>query len=205
MIHNTADDPGQNAFGDADALVQAGLAASQAGDTEKAVDLFARAAGAAPGSAMPHFLLGSEYAASGDIANAETSLANAVLLAPGLHIARYQLGLLQFSSGRAAAALVTWGPLFALEETGGLVHFVRGFGALAQDDLEDAQRHFDAGLSRNTENPALSGDIQKVLAGIRELQATQASSGPTPSITGDEPQPANHVLVSNYGKVPTLH
>lgn len=185
---------------EADAMVQAGLVASQAGDTEKALHLFARACVANPASAIPHFLMGSEYAALGEVEKAETALANAVVLAPALHIARYQLGLLQFSSNRPSLAFVSWGPLFDLDESQPLLHFVRGFAALAQDDFTTAQAHFEAGLLRNHDNPPLSADIQKLIAGIQQIKA----AGGAAAKPGDG-QAAEHVLVSNYGKFGTLH
>jgi tetratricopeptide (TPR) repeat protein len=185
---------------EAEGLVQAGLAASQAGESEKALHLFARACVANPGSATPHFLMGSEYAALGEMEKAETALANAVVLAPALHIARYQLGLLQFSSGRASMAFVSWGPLFDLDEAQPLLHFVRGFAALAQDDFAAAQAHFEAGLLRNQHNPPLSADIQKVIDGMKQLQA---AGGVAAKPNGG--QATEHVLVSNYGKFGTLH
>jgi tetratricopeptide (TPR) repeat protein len=153
-------------------------------------------------NAIPLLLLGSDYAAEGEIDKAETALAQAVLLSPALHIARYQLGLLQFSSGRAAAALVTWGPLLALDPTEALGHFVRGFASLSQDDFAPAQVHFEAGLACSHGNPALAGDIQMVMARVRELQAQGpvGDSGPAP-----EESPAAHVLLTNYGKFGTLH
>jgi Flp pilus assembly protein TadD, contains TPR repeats len=181
-------------------LVQAGLVASQAGDSQNALHLFARASAVNPASAVPHFLIGSEYAALGEVDKAESALANAVLLAPALHIARYQLGLLQFSSGRAASALVSWGPLFQLDEANPLLHFVRGFAALAQDDFTAAEAHFQTGLLRNHDNAALSADIEKVLLGIRQAKA----DGRFAVSSADAPA-ASHVLVSNYGKFGTLH
>lgn len=189
---------------EAEALLQAGLAASQENDPQAALDLFARASAVYPASGLPHFLAGSEYAALGQIDKAEASLANAVLLAPDFHIARYQLGLLHFSSGRAAAALVTWQPLFTLDETQALGHFVRGFAALAQDDFSGAKAHFDAGLARNTDNAALSADIQKVLQGMDDARAQNQSA--MPQATPERSEAAAHVLLSNYGKFgSTLH
>jgi tetratricopeptide (TPR) repeat protein len=184
---------------EADALLQAGLAASQAGDAQQALHLYARASAANPASAVPHFLIGSEYAALAEVDKAEAALANAVLLAPALHIARYQLGLLQFSSGRAALALVSWGPLFQLDEAQPLPHFVRGFAALAHDDLAAAEAHFQSGLLRNHDNAALSADVEKVLLAIEQAQANGR-----PARATDEHGPS-HVLVSNYGKFGTLH
>jgi tetratricopeptide (TPR) repeat protein len=188
----------------AEALLQAGLAASQDNDSEKALELFAQASAAYPASGLPHFLAGSEYAALGQVDKAEGALANAVLLAPDFHIARYQLGLLQFSSGRAASALVTWQPLFSLEDTQALGHFVRGFAALAQDDFAGAKAHFDAGLVRNTDNAALSADIQKVLQGMGDALAQGPSEAPP--APAESNQAAAHILLSNYGKFGgTLH
>lgn len=179
-----------DAVREADDLLQEGLAASRSNDVQKALELFAQASLRCPASGLPHFLLGSEYAALGQFDKAEAALANAVLLAPEFHIARYQLGLLQFSSGRAAVALVTWEPLFALDDAHALGHFVRGFAALAQDAFEQAKTHFEAGLDRNTENAALSHDIESVLRGMEEAKHRTVGSEAA----------AAHVLLSNYGK-----
>jgi len=178
-----------------ESLLQSALSASQANDVEQAIDYFERASAAAPGWAIPQFLLGSEHAARGALDKAEAAMANAVLLDPGLAIARYQLGLLQYSSGRAAVALVTWNPLLnsAVEE--GLAHFVRGFAALAQDQLAEAQAHFSAGLEAPAINPAVAGDIRKVLAGLANL-----SGGAGDASTAAPAESQAHVLVSAYAK-----
>ncbi len=176
------------------AFLQAGLAASQANEPAQALACFERASAAAPAWAMPQFLIGSEYAALGEMDRAEAAIANAVLLDPTLHIARYQLGLLQYSSGRAAAALVTWQPLLAENEPG-LPDLVRGFAALAQDQLDQARRHFMAGLATTDLNPSVAGDVRKVLAGLANT-GDDASSDPVPAQPGSTP----HVLLSAYDK-----
>ena len=178
--------------------IQAGLAASQANDTRAAISLFEQAAALTPESGLPHFLLGSEFAALGAVDKAELAFANAVLLAPAFHLARYQLGLLQFSSGRAAVALVSWGPLLTLDEGEALPHFVRGFAALAQDQFDAARAHFESGLERNSNNPALSDDIRKVMD---RMEAPPE----VPVRAAAEDHSANHILISNYGKAGTLH
>ncbi|MES2939286.1 MAG: hypothetical protein V4864_16485 [Pseudomonadota bacterium] len=177
-------------------LLDMGIAASMADRPAQALQLFERAAAAAPAWALPHFLLGSEYAAQNDIAKAETALANAVLLDPELHIARYQLGLLQFSASRAAAALVTWQPLAGQQGLQGLPAFVRGFAAMAQDDFTTAQQHFHDGLAEPDLNTAVAGDIHKVLADLQVLLAPEAR----PPVQQAELQPASHVLVAAYDK-----
>lgn len=182
-------------------LIQDGLAASASGDTPRALDLFSQASLAAPGAGLPHFLRGSEYAGANDMAKAEEAFAMAVLLAPDLSIARYQLGLLQYSSARVSAALLTWQPLQALPSTDPLVHFVDGFVALAVDDLGAALSAFERGLELNTSNEPLSDDIRKVMQGIGGLQATAADRH---SESSQDLPNTEHVLLNNYQRQ-TLH
>lgn len=187
--------PDSQISNDPQALLQAGLTASQANRVAEALTLFQEASIAAPAWAIPHFLIGSEYAAQGDMEKAEAAIANAVLLDPGLHIARYQLGLLQFSSGRAAAALVTWQPITELQGEQGLSDFVRGFAAMAQDNLDEARSYFASGLAAPDLNPAVASDIHKVIAGMDNLNNPgQGEVSPTTA------QPSAHVLVSTYDK-----
>lgn len=179
-----------------DALMARGLEASQANDSTQAIAWFQQASAANPGAGLPQFLLGAEFAAMGDMNQAEAAFANATLLAPDFPMARYQLGLLQFSSSRAAMALLTWKPLLDLPETDPLPHFVRGFAALATDNFDEALRHYQQGLALNTTNSALSSDIEKVVAGIHALSkeppAAMDEVGAGASGSG------NHVLLANY-------
>ena len=167
-----------------DRLLAEGLAASQADQREAALDLFARAGAADPSSGVPHFLIASEHASAGDIPAAEQAFAQAVLLAPAFSLARYQLGLLQFSTQRVPLALLTWEPLLALPDDDALPHFVRGFAALAQDAFDDSLRHFRAGLACGPANPALRGDVLQMVQAVEKLQ---------------EPG-RDHVLLSAYGR-----
>lgn len=176
-----------------DQLIAQGMAASGEGRAEAALELYAQASSVMPRSGVPHFLIGSERASAGDMDAAELSFANAVLLAPEFHIARYQLGLLQFTSQRAAVALLTWQPLSLLPETEPFGHLVRGFAALADDRLQEAVRHFREGLRRNVNNPALGADIGKVVVEVENLLARQ---GPPPEPSAS----AEHVLLSAYAK-----
>ncbi len=172
-------------------LIGEGLAASREDHAETAISLFMQASEQLPSSGVPHFLVGSEHAAAGDMQAAEASFANAVLLAPEFELARYQLGLLQFSSGRAAVALVSWQPLFALPQQRSLGRFVRAFAALAQDRLQEALALFESGLACEDLNPAVAGDVRQVTAGLRGLLSSQGDSVP-----GAEA----HVLLAAYAR-----
>lgn len=185
-----------------DSLIAQGLAASHENRAQAALELFAQASALQPASGLPHFLTGSEHAAAGNVAAAEAALANAVLLSPAFALARYQLGLLQFSSGRAAVALLTWQALLDGPSSGALADFARGFTALAQERFDQALDHFRVGLASPEGNPAVAADIRKVVAAVeglgqrepqqRELQQQE----PTPPAT---PHPA-HVLLAGYGR-----
>jgi Flp pilus assembly protein TadD len=184
-----------------DFLMANGMSASQANDGVQAIEWFQKASAVDPSASLPQFLLGAEFAALGDMNQAEAAFANATLLAPAFPMARYQLGLLQFSSGRAGVALLTWQPLLELPQTDALPHFVRGFAALAQDRFEEALQHYRQGLDLNTTNAALSGDIEKVIAGINALGAHAAPQDPQPAMRETEEADegsGNHVLLANY-------
>jgi tetratricopeptide (TPR) repeat protein len=174
-----------------DRLVEAGLAASRASNRDDALALFAQASQCEPSSGIPHFLIASEHASAGDFAAAELAFASAVVLSPDFPLARYQLGLLQFSSQRAPLALLTWQPLFSLREDDALLHFVRGFASLAQDAFADSLRHFRTGLDCPPANTALCSDVLQVVAAIEALDRPPSSE--------DAPV-ESHVLVSAYAR-----
>jgi Flp pilus assembly protein TadD len=173
-------------------LIEQGLAASRNELAAEAIASFEQAGALAPGSGMPHFLIGSELAGRGDVEAAEHAFARAILLAPGFHLARYQLGLLQFSAGRASAALVTWQPLHDLPETECMVHFIGGFAALAAERLDDALARFRRGLEQPGGHEALIPDIRSVIEAIEHLLAR---TKPAPGRV-----PAEHVLLSGYAR-----
>ena len=164
---------------DADALLAQGLAASQAGQSEQAVALWQQASSQVPHAGMPHFLIGSEYAAQGNTNAAETAFAHAVLLAPALSLARYQLGLLLVSTDRMATALVIWQPLLTVNEadpiTPALEQFVRGYAALAQNKPELALDYFYAGMALNTTHAPVSEDIRQVIQRIESIKPSRGS------------------------------
>jgi Flp pilus assembly protein TadD len=180
-----------------DDLIAQGQTASQAGEATQAIECFEHASAARPTASLPQSLLGAEFAAQGEIAKAEAAFANATRLAPEFPMARFQLGLLQFSSGRAALALLTWQPLLQLPATAPLPHFVQGFAALASDQFQAAQQHFKEGLPLNTSNPPLSKDIAMIIERIRAI-----APGDTPSQDDlrehDNAVASAHVLLANY-------
>lgn len=161
-------------------------AASQADDATTAIRLWSEACRCEPSVAVPHLLIGAELAQCGRVDEAEAAFAHAALLSPDLLIARFQLGLLQFTSGRIGMAMLSWQPLLATDGDGPFGLFVQGFAALARDDFTAALTAFEAGIERNVDNAPLNADIRQVIDRIRGRVEPA-----TPA--GDE-----HVLLANY-------
>lgn len=120
-----------------------------------------------------HFLKGSLLAASGNYEAAQTSMRDAVDIAPDFVLARYQLGFLLLSSGKAHAAQEAWGPLHGLPKDHYLKLFVTGLTHLIHDQFADARGWLEQGIAANVENPPMNNDIRLILAEI----ATKGDGG----------------------------
>ncbi|MFZ6781033.1 hypothetical protein ACO0LD_29715 [Undibacterium sp. Ji83W] len=198
-----------------DDVLQEALRVSQANDGPAAISLFQQALTLNPQSAATYCLLGAEYITLGQIAESEAAYANALVLAPDFHVARFQLGLLQFTSARVAVALLTWQPLLALGDDKALKLFVMGFAHMAQDEFETAVNYFERGIVLNADIPPLNIDIQRVISEIRSLQekselhaTTSTNTTLTSTTTEDRTQEADadvHFLLSNYQQQGPLH
>ncbi len=161
-----------------------------------AIQLLANAADAHPTDARPLLLLAAEFAEHRDFDRAEAAYVAALQRSPEFDIARFQLGLLQFTSGRPAVAMMTWGPLDALDEQNPIFEFKRCFEHLALNDLESARNSLQKGIAANTSNAPLNRDMQVVLDRIiREQQGAHESETSAPA-TAD-----SHFLVSAYKTV----
>ncbi|BBB64200.1 hypothetical protein UNDKW_5927 (plasmid) [Undibacterium sp. KW1] len=199
-----------------DEILQEALRLSQANDGPTAIKLFQEALAINPQSAATYCLLAAEYITLGQVAESEAAYANALMLAPEFHLARFQMGLLQFTSARVPVALLTWQPLLALSDENALKLFVMGFAHIARDDFEVAINYFERGIKVNADIPPLNTDIQRVIAEIKGLQdksaltaADQANATSTIAPTADgsnEDEDANvHFLLSNYQQHEPLH
>lgn len=123
-----------------------------------------------------HFLRGSMLAGIGRPIEALSSLRRAVELAPDFAIARYQLGFFQLTSGEAADALSTWGPIALLPAGHYLRFFVGGLTHLIRDEFDDTIARLEEGIAANDENPALNGDIQLIIDQVRAVQQANRAS-----------------------------
>ncbi|MGQ0661113.1 hypothetical protein [Sphingosinicella sp.] len=147
-----------------------------------------------------HFLRGSILAGIGRSIEALPALCQAVALAPDFHIARFQLGFFQLTSGEATGALGTWGPLALLPDSHYLRTFVAGLTHLIRDEFEQASAQLRAGVAANEENPPLNRDMQLILDQIETLLA---AASPPP--TGDDGASAASLLLDQFSNRSIKH
>lgn len=164
-----------------------------AGDDGDEIAQVDRALADFPADPRLHFLRGSLLAGIGRPIEALSSLKAAVDLAPDFAIARFQLGFFQLTSGEAANALSTWGPIALLPDGHYLRHFVGGLTYLIRDEFAPAIEQLRAGIAANAENPPLNRDMQLIVDRIGELD------GAAP---GDETVSATSLLLGEFSGRP---
>lgn len=116
-----------------------------------------------------HFLQGSTLAAMGRLIEAHAALSCAIDIAPDFHIARFQLGFFQLTSGESDNALKTWAPLDGLTKEHYLRIFVIGLRHLVRDELTECITMLTKGISLNEENEPLNTDMQLIISQVTPL------------------------------------
>lgn len=144
----------------------------------------------------PLVLLAAEFAQGRDMDRAEAAYVAALQRAPDFWIARFQLGLLQFTSARPAVAFVTWAPLDSLDGSHPLRLFKRAFECLAADGFDRATELLRMGIAANTDNPPLNHDMRMLIERIAQQQA--GGNQPARPNEPAEPLADAHFLVSTY-------
>jgi tetratricopeptide (TPR) repeat protein len=181
-----------------DALMQA---VTLAGNDEKAAIARIRALlDAHPADPRLHFLEGSLLAAMERYEEGRAAMSRAVALAPDYEVARFQLGLLELSSGDGAAADQTLAPLADADPELGLSLFARGLRHLVKDEMDAAADCLRRGLVRNREHPLINRDMELMIAGIDEARA---AAGAAPAASEDVS--ATHLLLQQYADKNTKH
>ena len=160
-----------------------------------------------------HFLKGSLLAAQERYAEGVAAMRQAVAIAPDYDIARFQLGLLELSSGDAEAADATLQPLADAGEENALSLFALGLRHLARDNFDRAEALLRQGIELNVEHPLVSRDMQLMLAGIADARAAQGALADLPPAEADtgtemateEDVSADHLLLQRYADKSTKH
>lgn len=177
-------------------LVQLAIEASAGGDSGTAIAYLKEAVSRPDGSAPAHYLLGAEYAQIKLYDRAAAEMEAALALDPGLATARLQLGLLWLTGGDAQRAAAVFAPLAELKAGEPLRHFGAGLSALIQDQFDEAMDQLKEGIAANTSNPALNGDMQRIIDEVTRLRA--AGQDAAPAVAAAPAEESNHVLLSAY-------
>lgn len=145
--------------------------ALEEGDGDRALDILRQAHEDHPSSGQTLALLAAQHMQMGAPDAAEAAFIGALQRDPTLATARFQLGLLQYTSGRPQTAFQTWDSLELLGESHYLVWFKRAFAALAIDAFEDTLLLLDKGMAANQENAPLNHDMRMLAGQIEALRA----------------------------------
>jgi tetratricopeptide (TPR) repeat protein len=115
-----------------------------------------------------HFLKGSVCAGLQRYEEGRDAMRDAVEIEPDFHLARFQLGFLELTSGLSAAAADTWAPFAQLDQDAPFRLLSDGLNCLAQDAFLDADRLLRRGMAMNTEHPLINNDMQLLLDEIAD-------------------------------------
>ena len=147
------------------------------------------------------FMRGSILAGRQRPIEAHAALARAVALAPDFHIARYQLGFFELTSGEVDKALSTWGPLLRLPEDHYLRHFVEGLTHLVRDEFAEAIARMETGMTLNLENAPLNADMRLLVGECEKLARGETGSLPD----ADSDQSLTSLMLGQFGSGTTRH
>lgn len=145
-----------------------------------------------PGHAFATYLLAAEYAQLGMMDRAENAFKSAVDLVPDFPMARFQLGQLYLVKNKAGDAKDVLTPLTLFPDGQAITNYSKALVAVANNELEAAVSHLEAGLECDQEIPALTVDMRAMLNNLRLFSADVDSK---PSISAAAP-----LYLSNYGK-----
>lgn len=148
---------------DAQELKFLAIQASRSGQADQAIIYLKQAIRHAPQDGELHYLLAAEHAQLGIYDRAAEEMEHALALAPDMHTARLQLGLLYLTQANVEASTRTLEPLSALEKDNCFRLFSSGLLHLMHDRFPACRAALTQGIMRNVQNDALNADMQKIL------------------------------------------
>lgn len=156
---------------DGEELLHLALQASKAGQHENTVLLLKRLLVLEPQNTRALYLLGAEHAQIGLYDRAKEEIGKAVDLDPGMHAARFQLGLLYISSGQVVPGLEVLAPLSLAPDNEPFCSFARGLEFLVNDQFSECREALEQGIAVNKANEPLNDDMRKILEAIKDKTA----------------------------------
>lgn len=159
-------------------LLALALDASRRNDSGHALAYLKEAASRADATPQALFMLGSEYAQIGMMAEAKASMGKAAKAAPEFPLAQFQLGMLHLTSGEVDAAKAAWAPLASLDAAHPQAYLAtlhRGMLHLVADEFDAAVKALEAGIEQNRDNLPLNGDMRKIIDAIEHLPGREGA------------------------------
>jgi tetratricopeptide (TPR) repeat protein len=133
-----------------------------------------------PRYAAAHYMLGVVYAQVGLTGQAIDRMLHALHEDPELEMARFQLGLLLLTNGRANETVEVLEPLQNLEQEHPLRFFAAGLIHVTKDDFDAACDCIREGIRRNSVNLPLNNDMSMLVESI-ETKKMQLLQKETPN------------------------
>jgi tetratricopeptide (TPR) repeat protein len=196
---------------DAEELFHLAVHATNDGRTDNAITYLKQAIALEDDNPWTHYLLGAQYAELQMYGRAIESMEKSIALDSSISIAAFQLGMLYGVTDQVDEAKRVWELLEELDNDDAIKLFKNGMLALIADDFVNAESNLARGIERNTTNPALNKDMQRVLDNLR---SAQDDAGDTPASTttrlsenvpesgdigeSEDERQANPLLVSIY-------
>ena len=151
---------------DASEYLHLAIHASQEDNHHAALNYLNQALQHEPNNPAIRYFLAAEHAELGLFERACSGMEEALALDPSMDIARFQLGLLYLQLQRTDEAKSTFSALHSQTHEESLQAFAEGYLRLLDEKPEAAIELFERGLA-NCENPALKGDMTRVLASLK--------------------------------------
>jgi tetratricopeptide (TPR) repeat protein len=127
-----------------------------------------------PDDVFDLYLRAAEAAEEGRLDDAEAGFRRVAAATPELPTARFQLGQLLWVRGAAEEAVAALAPL--CDGNSSLAAYARAIASAALGDIEAAMRELDVGLALPQDNPALAGDMRRLLDGLRDAPVPVADA-----------------------------
>lgn len=160
------------------------LQSSRAQRPDQALNYLKLAIRQAPEDGELHYLLGAEHAQLGMYDRAAEEMAHALTLAPGMHTARLQLGLLYLTQAQVAASTETLAPLTVLPENDCFRYFAIGLLDLAHDRFPECRVALGRGIALNILNEPLNADMRKIIDALPppDAETKPSQAGPEENV-----------------------
>ena len=147
--------PGSSSAQSANTLVEAGLAAGKAGNTNLAFSDYKAAAAKDPNNLYAHYDLGYIYQERGDTTDAAAQYRQVLLINPKFGDALYNLGVLEAPTD-PASAIEYYEQDLQVDPTNASANFNLGVLLIKQGQTSQGDSYLTTGLRLN---PALSADV----------------------------------------------